>query len=250
MISVLVAVKCVADYTVKVPLNKDRTGMDLTGIKMVLNPFDEVALEEAVRLKEKGIVSEVIAASIGDLSVQSVLRTALSLGADRAIHVQTFSETQPLGVAHALKALVEREDPQLVLLGAQAVDDDFNQTGPMLAALLGWPQGTCISSLMIRENDIQVIREIDSGRETLEMPLPAVVTVDLHLNQPRYPSLSHIMAAKQKTMEVLIAEDLGLELTPHLQTLQVSPLPSRKPGVMVPDVDTLLDKLHNEAKVI
>jgi electron transfer flavoprotein beta subunit len=220
------------------------------GVGDKINPFDHVALEEAVRLKEKGLVSEVIATSIGDSSAQTILRTALALGADRAIHVNTPYETQPLGVAHALKALVEREHPRLVLMGEQAVDDNFNQTGQMLAALLGWPQGTNSSSLEVRAESIRIIHQVDEGLETLEIRLPAVVTVDLHLNQPRYASLPQIMEARQKPLELLTAEALGVDMTPRLQFLQVSPPPSRKPVVMVPDVDGLLEKLRNEVQVI
>jgi electron transfer flavoprotein beta subunit len=247
---VLVAVKRVVDYSVKVHIRRDGKGIELSGVKMSLNPFDEIAVEEAVRLKEQGIASEIIVVSIGDTSTQESLRAAMALGADRAIHVQTPLETQPLGVAKTLKALVERDNPQLVILGKQAIDDDFNQTGQMLAALLNWPQGTFVSSLKIEGKDIQVVREVDSGLETLKMALPAVVTTDLRLNQPRYATLPNIMKAKQKPMEVLTPEALSVDLTPHLQTLHVSEPPQRKQGIKVESVDVLLDKLHNEAKVI
>lgn len=247
---ILVAIKRVVDYNVKVHIRADRLGMDLSGVKMSLNPFDEIAVEEAVRLKEQGIASEIIVVSIGDTSTQDSLRPALALGADRAIHVETSLETQPLGVAKTLKALVSRENPQLVLLGKQAIDDDFNQTGQMLAALLGWPQGTFASSLKVMEEEIQVVREVDGGLETLKMPLPAVVTTDLRLNQPRYATLPNIMKAKQKPMEVLTPEDLGVDVNPRLETLNVDEPPPRKAGIKVENVDVLLDKLHNEAKVI
>lgn len=247
---ILVPVKRVVDYNVKVRIRADRLGMDLFGVKMSLNPFDEIAVEEAVRLKEQGIASEVIVVSIGDKSTQESLRAALALGADRAIHVETSLETQPLGVAKVLTALVKRENPQLVILGKQAIDDDFNQTGQMLSALLGWPQGTFVSSLKVEGEEIQVVREVDGGLETLKMPLPAVVTTDLRLNQPRYASLPNIMKAKQKPMDVLTPEDLGVDLTPRLETLNVSEPPPRKPGIKVDGVDALIDKLHNEARVI
>ncbi|MBA3813891.1 MAG: electron transfer flavoprotein subunit beta/FixA family protein [Alphaproteobacteria bacterium] len=247
---ILVAVKRVVDYSVKVRIKSDRTGMDLAGVKMSLNPFDEIAVEEALRLKEKGVCSEVLVVSIGDTAVQESLRAALALGADRAIHVKTELETQPLGVAKALKALVEKETPQLVVLGKQAIDDDFNQTGQMLSALLKWPQGTFISSLTIEGQEIQAVREVDGGLETLKMPLPAVLTTDLRLNQPRYASLPNIMKARQKPMEILTANMLGVDLTPHLQTLKVAEPPPRKPGLKVESVDALLDRLRHEAKVI
>jgi electron transfer flavoprotein beta subunit len=247
---ILVAVKRVMDFNVKVRIRSDKSGIDLSGVKMSLNPFDEIALEEAIRLKEKGIASEVIVVSIGNQSTQESLRSALALGADRAIHVETELEMQPLGVAKALKALVERENPQLVILGKQAIDDDFNQTGQMLSAILHWPQGTFISSLEVKGEEIQVIREVDGGLETLKMPLPAVVTTDLRLNQPRYASLPNIMKAKQKPFEVLNPDNLDVDLTPHLQTLTITEPPPRKPGIKVESVDVLLDKLHHEAKVI
>ena len=247
---ILVAVKRVVDYSVKVRIRTDGKGMDLSGVKMSLNPFDEIAIEEAVRLKEQGSASEIIVVSIGDASIQDSLRAALALGADRAIHVETTLETQPLGVAKTLKALVMRENTQLVILGKQAIDDDFNQTGQMLSALLEWPQGTFISSLKVMGEKIEVIREVDGGLETLTLPLPAVVTTDLRLNEPRYATLPNIIKAKQKPLDVLKPEDLGVDLTPHLQTLRVSEPPQRKAGIKVENVDELFDKLHNEAKVI
>lgn len=247
---ILVAVKRVVDFNVKIRIKSDKTGVDLSGVKMSLNPFDEIAVEEALRLKEQGIASEVVVVSIGDNGTQDSLRAALALGADRAIHVETELETQPLGVAKTLKALVNREMPHLVILGKQAIDDDFNQTGQMLAALLQWPQGTFVSSLKVEGEAIQVVREVDGGLETLKMPLPAVVTTDLRLNQPRYATLPNIMRAKQKPLEVLTPEDLGVDLTPRLETLHLSEPPQRKPGIKVDSVDELLDKLHNEARVI
>ena len=247
---VLVAVKRVVDYSVKVRVKANETGLDLAGVKMSLNPFDEIALEEASRLKEKGVVSEIIAVSIGEKSCQDSLRMALALAADRAIHVETTFETQPLGVAKALKIIVERESPRLVILGKQAIDDDFNQTGQMLAALLGWPIGTFISQLEIIGEDIKVVREIDGGLESLAMPLPAVVTTDLRLNEPRYVSLPNIMKARQKPLNVFTTEDLGVNLKPHLKTLRITEPSPRKPGIKVENVDELLDKLYNEVKVI
>lgn len=247
---VFVAVKRVIDYSVKVRIKGDGKGIDLTGVKMSLNPFDAIAVEEAVRLKEKQIASEIIIVSIGDKSTEETLRFALALGAERAIHVETSLETQPLGVAKTLKALVMRENPQLVILGKQAIDDDFNQTGQMLSALLQWPQGAFISSLKIVGQELEVIREVDGGLETLKMTLPAVVTTDLRLNESRYATLPNIMKARQKPIEVLTPEDLGVDLTPHLQTLCMSEPPPRKPGIKVENVDDLLEKLHKEAKVI
>ncbi len=247
---ILVAIKRVVDYSVKVRVKADGSGIDLAGVKMSLNPFDEIAVEEAVRLKEKGIASEIVVVSIGEKACQDPLRTALALGADRAIHVETSFETQPLGVAKTLKVLIERELPQLVILGKQAIDDDFNQTGQMLSALLKWPQGTFISRLEVKGQDIEVVREVDGGLETLQMPLPAILTTDLRLNEPRYATLPNIMKAKQKPLEVLRAETLGVDLTPHLKMLHIDVPPPRKPGIKVKDVDELLDKLTHEAKVI
>lgn len=247
---ILVAVKRVVDYSIKVRVKSDGSGIDFSGVKMSLNPFDEISLEEAIRLKEKGLASEVVAVSIGEKLCQESLRTALALGADRAIHVETMFETQPLGVAKTLKAIVERENPRLVILGKQAIDDDCNQTGQMLAALLSWPQGTFISRLDVKGDDIEVVREVDGGLETLKMPLPAVVTTDLRLNEPRYATLPNIMKAKQKPLEILDAKDLGVDLKPHLQTLLVTEPLKRKAGVKVTSVDELLDKLQNDAKVV
>lgn len=247
---ILIAVKRVVDYNVKIRIKSDGKGVELSGVKMSLNPFDEIAIEEAVRLKEKGIATEIVVVSVGDSSTKDSLRSALALGADRAIHVETLLETQPLGVAKILKSLVEQETPQLVILGKQAIDDDFNQTGQMLAALLQWPQGTFISSVEVLGKEIEIVREVDGGLETLRMTLPAVLTTDLRLNQPRYATLPNIMKAKQKPMEVVNPEALGVDLTPRLQTLAVMPPPPRKAGIKVENVDALLDKLHNEAKVI
>ncbi|MBS0272353.1 MAG: electron transfer flavoprotein subunit beta/FixA family protein [Proteobacteria bacterium] len=247
---ILVAVKRVIDYSIKVHVKSDGSGIDFSGVKMSINPFDEIAIEEAVRLKEKGIASEIVAVSIGEKTCQESLRTALALGADRAIHVETSFETQPLCVAKALKALVERENPRLVILGKQAIDDDCNQTGQMLAALLSWPQGTFVSRLNVKEDEIEVVREIDGGLETLKMSLPAVVTTDLRLNEPRYATLPNIMKAKQKPFEILGEDVLGIDLKPHLKTLCVAEPPKRQAGIKVTTVDELIDKLQNEAKVI
>lgn len=246
---ILVAVKRVVDYSVKVRVKRDGSGIDFSGVKMSLNPFDEIAVEEAIRLKESGKASEIIVVSIGQKDCQESLRTALALGADRAIHVETSIETQPLGVAKTLKVLIERENPQLMILGKQAIDDDCNQTGQMLAALLNWPQGTFASKLEVTSKKIQVVREVDGGLESLEMPLPAVVTTDLRLNEPRYATLPNIMKAKQKPLEEISLKDLGVDLTPHLKTLSVEEPPKRKAGVKVENVDALLEKLHKEAKV-
>lgn len=247
---IFVGIKRVVDHSVHIRIQKDGKGIDLTGVKMSLNPFDAVALEESIRLKEKGIASEIIVASIGDKSTEETLRTALALGADRALHIQTALETQPLGVAKALKILVEQEQPQLVILGKQAIDDDFNQTGQMLSALLGWPQGTFVSSLKVEGQEIEVVRDVDGGLETLRMPLPAVITTDLRLNEPRYATLPNIMKAHQKPLEVKTPEDLGVDVTPRLHTLCLAEPPLRKAGLKVESVDMLLDKLHFEAKVI
>lgn len=247
---VFVAVKRVVDYSVKVRVKSDHSGVDLAGVKMSLNPFDEIAVEEAVRLKEKGLASEIVVVSIGDKSCGESLRTALALGADRAILIETSLETQPLGVAQILKALIDQHSPRLVILGKQAIDDDCNQTGQMLSALLGWPQGTFISKLTVKGEEIEVMREVDGGLETLRMPLPAVLTTDLRLNEPRYATLPNIMKAKQKPLEVLTPESLGVDLTPHLKTVSVNEPAGRKAGIIVESVDQLIDKLQNEAKVI
>jgi electron transfer flavoprotein beta subunit len=217
---------------------------------MSMNPFDEIAMEEAVRLKEAGVATELIAVSIGPTQCQETLRTALAIGADRAILVETAAETQPLGVAKALKKLVEKESPQLVILGKQAIDDDSNQTGQMLAALLGWPQGTFASKVKVTGGEAEVTREVDGGLETVAIKLPAIVTTDLRLNEPRYVTLPNIMKAKKKTLEIVKPDDLGVDLAPRLKTLKVQEPSKRKAGVVVKTVDELVSKLKNESKVI
>ena len=246
----LVAVKRVIDYNVKIRVKADQSGVETANVKFSVNPFDEIAIEEAVRLKEAGIVSEVVAVSIGPSEAQEVLRSALALGADSAILVETNGETQPLAVAKILKALAVRQSPQLIILGKQAIDDDSNQTGQMLAALLGWPQGTFASKLVVKDGRAEVTREIDGGLETVSLALPAVVTTDLRLNEPRYANLPNIMMAKRKPFEIIPAADLGLDLAPRLITLRVDAPPKRQAGVKVPDVAALVDKLKTEAKVI
>jgi electron transfer flavoprotein beta subunit len=247
---VLVPVKRVVDYNVKVRVKSDGSGVDIANVKMSMNPFDEIGVEEAVRLREKGVVTEVIAVSCGVTQCQETLRTAMAIGADRAILVETSEELQPLTVAKLLKALVAREQPGLVILGKQAIDDDCNQTGQMLAALTELPQATFASKVEIADGHAQVTREIDGGAETLRLTLPAIVTTDLRLNEPRYVTLPNIMKAKKKTLEVLKPSDLGVEIRQHLKTLKVSEPPKRSAGVKVPDVATLVSKLKNEAKVI
>jgi electron transfer flavoprotein beta subunit len=251
---VLVPVKRVVDYNVKVRVKSDGSGVDIANVKMSMNPFDEIAVEEAVRLKEKGVATEVIAVSCGVTQCQETLRTAMAIGADRAILVETTEELQPLAVAKLLKALADKEQPQLVILGKQAIDDDCNQTGQMLAALAGWPQGTFASKVevggSVGEGQVAVTREVDGGLETVRLTLPAVVTTDLRLNEPRYVTLPNIMKAKKKTLDVFKPEDLGVDVTPRIKTLKVSEPPKRGAGVKVPDVATLVDKLKNEAKVI
>jgi electron transfer flavoprotein beta subunit len=247
---VLVPVKRVVDYNVKVRVKSDGSGVDLANVKMSMNPFDEIAVEEAVRLKEKGAASEVVAVSCGVSQCQETLRTALALGADRAILVETTAELQPLAVAKILNALVERERPGLVILGKQAIDDDANQTGQMLAALAGLPQATFASKVEIANGCAKVTREVDGGLETIEIKLPAVVTTDLRLNEPRYVTLPNIMKAKKKPMEIVKVADLGVDVTPRLTTLKVTEPPTRSAGIKVPDVATLVQKLKNEAKVI
>ena len=246
----LVAVKRVIDYNVKPRVKTDGTGVDLANVKMSMNPFDEIAVEEAVRLKEKGVVTEVIAVSCGVTQCQETLRTAMALGADRAILVECSSELQPLAVAKLLKALVDREQPQLIILGKQAIDDDCNQTGQMLAALARLPQGTFASKVELVDGRVSVTREVDGGLERVSLQLPAVVTTDLRLNEPRYVTLPNIMKAKKKPLEVLKPSDLGVDVEPRIKTLKVSEPPKRSAGVKVPDVATLVDKLKNEAKVI
>ena len=247
---VLVAVKRVVDYNVKVRVKSDGTGVDIANVKMSMNPFDEIAVEEAVRLKEKGVVTEVIAVSCGVTQCQETLRTAMAIGADRAILVETDAELQPLAVAKLLKALVDKEQPGLVVLGKQAIDDDCNQTGQMLAALADLPQATFASKVEVDAGVLKVTREIDGGLETLSMSLPAVITTDLRLNEPRYVTLPNIMKAKKKPLEVIKPADLGVDVSPRIKTLKVSEPPKRGAGVKVADVAALVSKLKNEAKVI
>jgi electron transfer flavoprotein beta subunit len=247
---VLVPVKRVVDYNVKVRVKGDGTGVDIANVKMSMNPFDEIAVEEAVRLKEKGAATEVIAVSCGVTQCQETLRTAMAIGADRAILVECADELQPLAVAKLLKALVEREQPGLVILGKQAIDDDCNQTGQMLAALAGLPQATFASRVEVADGSARVTREIDGGLETLALKLPAIVTTDLRLNEPRYVTLPNIMKAKKKPLDVVKPADLGVDVTPRIKTLKVAEPPKRGAGVKVPDVATLVAQLKNEAKVI
>ena len=246
----MVAVKRVIDYNVKARVKSDGSGMDLAGVKMSMNPFDEIAVEEAVRLKEKGIATEIIAVSCGVTQCQETLRTALAIGADRAILVETDAELQPLAVAKILKALIDKEQPGLVILGKQAIDDDNNQTGQMLAALADLPQATFASKVEVLEGKAKVTREVDGGLETVEVTLPAVVTTDLRLNEPRYVTLPNIMKAKKKPLDTVKPADLGVDVTPRIKTVKVEEPPKRGAGVKVPDVATLVDKLKNEAKVI
>jgi electron transfer flavoprotein beta subunit len=246
----LVPVKRVVDANVKVRVKSDGTGVELANVKMAMNPFDEIAVEEAMRLKEAGIATEVVAVSCGPQACQETLRTALALGADRAILVETDAELQPLAVAKLLKAIAAKESPQLVVMGKQAIDDDNNQTGQMLAALLGWPQATFASKVKIEGGGAHVTREVDGGLETVSIKLPAVVTTDLRLNEPRYVTLPNIMKAKKKPLETLKPDALGVDVAPRLATLRVEEPPKRKSGVKVPDAKTLVAKLRNEAKVI
>ena len=247
---VLVAVKRVVDSNVKVRVRSDGTGVDLANVKMSMNPFDEIAVEEAVRLKEKGVVTEIVAVTCGVAQCQETLRTAMAIGADRAILIETADELQPLAVAKLLKALVDKEQPQLVILGKQAIDDDCNQTGQMLAALAGLGQATFASKVEVADGHATVTREIDGGLETVKLALPAVVTADLRLNEPRYVTLPNIMKAKRKPLETLKPADLGVDVAPRLKMLKVAEPPMRGAGVKVPDVATLVAKLKNEAKVI
>ena len=247
---VLVPVKRVVDFNVKVRVKSDGTGVDIANVKMSMNPFDEIAVEEAMRLKEKGVAVEVIAVSCGVLQCQETLRTAMAIGADRAILVETSEELQPLAVAKLLKALVDKEQPQLVILGKQAIDDDCNQTGQMLAALADLPQATFASKVEVADGKASVTREVDGGLETISISLPAVITADLRLNEPRYVTLPNIMKAKKKQLEIFKPEDLGVDVSPRIKTLNVMEPPKRSAGIMVPDVATLVAKLKNEAKVI
>jgi electron transfer flavoprotein beta subunit len=247
---VLVAVKRVVDYNVKVRVKSDQSGVDIANVKMSMNPFDEIAVEEAVRLKEEGIVSEVIVFSAGPQQCQETLRTALAIGADRAILLETDTELQPLAVAKLLQAIYQKEQVQLIILGKQAIDDDSNQTGQMLAALLNLPQATFASKVSIADGKAQVTREVDGGLETVSISLPAVITTDLRLNEPRYVTLPNIMKAKKKQLDVLKPEDLGVDIAPRLKTIRVEEPPKRTAGIKVPDVASLIDKLKNEAKVL
>jgi len=247
---VLVAVKRVVDYNVKIRVKADGSGVETANVKMSMNPFDEIAVEEAIRLKEKGTVTEIVAVSMGPQQCQETIRTALAMGADRGILVQTDAELQPLAVAKLLKAIVDKEQPRLVIVGKQAIDDDCNQTGQMLAALLGWSQGTFASKISPSGDSMEVTREVDGGLETIELKLPSVVTTDLRLNEPRYASLPNIMKAKKKPIETLTPEALGVDPAPRLATLKVVEPSKRQGGTKVPDVAALVDKLKNEAKVI
>ena len=247
---VLVSVKRVVDYNVKVRVKSDGSAVETAGVKMSMNPFDEIAVEEAIRLKEKGVATEIIAVSAGVAACQETIRTALAMGADRGVLVETDVGLEPLAVAKILKAIVEKEGIDLVILGKQAIDDDMNATGQMLAALLGWPQGTFASKIEIADGTATVTREVDGGLETIALKLPAIVTADLRLNEPRYASLPNIMKARKKTIDTVKPADLGVDPAPRLTTLKVSEPPTRKAGVKVPDVATLIDKLRNEAKVI
>ena len=247
---ILVPVKRVVDYNVKIRVKADGSGVETANVKMSMNPFDEIAVEEAVRLKEAGTATEIVVVSVGPTQAQETLRTALAMGADRAILVQTDVTTEPLAVAKVLKALVDKEAPGLVILGKQAIDDDCNQTGQMLAALLGWGQGTFASKIAADDGKVAVTREIDGGLETVELTLPAVVTADLRLNEPRYASLPNIMKAKKKPLETVTPEALGVDVTPRLKTLKVTEPAKRQAGIKVPDVAALVDKLKTEARVI
>ncbi|CAN5318242.1 electron transfer flavoprotein subunit beta/FixA family protein [soil metagenome] len=247
---ILVPVKRVVDYNVKVRVKSDGSGVDTANVKMSMNPFDEIAVEEAMRLKEAGKVTEVVAVSCGVTQCQETLRTALAIGADRGMLVETDVELQPLAVAKLLKALADKEQPQLIILGKQAIDDDCNQTGQMLAALLGWPQATFASRVVLEDGKVTVTREVDGGLETVALTLPAIITTDLRLNEPRYVTLPNIMKAKKKTIDTFKPADLGVDVAPRLKTLKVVEPPKRSAGIKVPDVATLVAKLRNEAKVI
>jgi electron transfer flavoprotein beta subunit len=247
---ILVAVKRVVDYNVKVRVKSDNSGVDIANVKMSMNPFDEIAIEEAVRLKEAGVATEVIVATAGLTQCQETLRTALAIGADRAILVETDADLQPLAVAKILKALAEKEAAQIIILGKQAIDDDSNQTGQMLASLLDVPQATFASKVLVADGKATVTREVDGGLETISLTLPAVITTDLRLNEPRYVTLPNIMKAKKKPLEIMKPDELGVDIAPRLKTLKVEEPPKRSAGVMVADVAALVEKLKNEAKVI
>ena len=246
----LIPIKRVIDANIKVRVKADKSGVELTNVKMAMNPFCEIAVEQAIRLKESGAASEVIVVSAGTAQAQETLRTGLAMGADRGILIESDQPLEPLAIAKLLKAVVDKEGPGLVIMGKQAIDGDNNQTGQMLAALLGWPQGTFISKLEKNDSGIKVTREVDGGLEILDLKMPAVLTVDLRLNEPRYASLPNIMKAKKKTIDKFSPEDLGVDVSPHLETLKVVEPPPRKAGVMVDSVEALVDKLRNEAKVI
>jgi len=247
---VLVPVKRVVDFNVKVRVKSDGSGVETANVKMSMNPFDEIAVEEAIRLKEGGVVTEIVAVSIGTSACQETLRTSLALGADRAILVETVADTEPLAVAQLLEKIAAKETPQLVIMGKQAIDDDSNQTGQMLAGLLGWSQGTFASGMAFDGGKAEITREVDGGLETVSLAMPAVVTTDLRLNEPRYASLPNIMKAKKKTIDQVSVEDLGVDVAPRLETLKVEDPPARQGGRKVADVAELIDKLKNEAGVI
>ena len=247
---VIVPVKRVVDYNVKIRVKADQSGVETANVKMSMNPFDEIAVEEAVRLKEAGVVSEIVAVSVGAANCQETLRTALALGADRAVHVETEHETQPLGVAKVLEKIVLTEQPRVVIMGKQAIDDDFNQTGQMLAAKLGWSQATFASKVEVDESAALVTREIDGGLETLKVTLPTVITTDLRLNEPRYVTLPNIMKAKKKMIDKVTPDDLGVDVSPRLKTIKVTEPPERSAGQKVDSIVDLFDKLKNDAKVI
>ena len=247
---VLVPVKRVIDYNVKVRVKADNSGVELANVKMAMNPFDEIAVEQALRLKEAGVAEEVVVVSIGPAQNQETIRTALAMGADRGIHIEALHDIEPLAVAKLLKAVVERENPGLVLVGKQAIDDDCNQTGQMLAALLGWAQGTFVSALDVAGDKAKIVREVDGGLEHLEIKIPAIVSVDLRLNEPRYASLPNIMKAKKKPLDSLNVDDLGVDVKPRLTVVKVEEPAAREAGIKVADVKELVEKLKNEAKVI
>jgi len=247
---ILVPIKRVIDYNVKVRVKADQSGVELANVKMAMNPFDEIAVEQAIRFKEAGAADEVVAISIGPDQAQETIRTALAMGADRGIHVQASHDTEPLAIAKVIKAITDKENPGLILMGKQAIDDDSNQTGQMLATLLGWPQATFASGVELDGKSLKIIREVDAGLEHITCPLPAVVTVDLRLNEPRYASLPNIMKAKKKPIDQISLDDLGVDASQRLKTIKVEEPPARQAGIIVDTVDTLVDKLKNEAKVI
>jgi len=247
---ILVPIKRVIDYNVKVRVKADQSGVELANVKMAMMPCDEIAVEQAIRFKEAGAADEVVAISIGPDQAQETIRTALAMGADRGIHVQASHDTEPLAIAKVIKAITDKENPGLILMGKQAIDDDSNQTGQMLATLLGWPQATFASGVELDGNSLKIIREVDSGLEHITCPMPAVVTVDLRLNEPRYASLPNIMKAKKKPIDQISLEDLGVDASQRLKTIKVEEPPARQAGIIVDSVDTLVEKLTNEAKVI